>query len=89
MAAMDINTAVATIERFLGTYRAAHPAWAPTETRLNPSGDENNTIKLWFNFGPGVGEDQLSVLEQEFRDALLQAHPEVKGYTLSMRLQAF
>jgi hypothetical protein len=89
MAAMDINRAVAVIEVFLDKYRGSHPGWAPVEVRVNPSGDEQATIKLWLNFGPGVVEDKLPALEQEFRDALLEAHPEVKGYTLAMRSQAF
>ncbi|MBI5481489.1 MAG: hypothetical protein HY906_21710 [Deltaproteobacteria bacterium] len=86
---MDINRAVAVIEVFLDKYRGSHPGWAPVETRVNPSGDDKNAVKLWLNFGPDVAEDKLPALEQEFQDALLEAHPEVKGLTLAIRSQAF
>ena len=86
---MDINRAVAVIDEYLEKYRAAHPGRAPVEARVNPSGDEAGAIKLWLNFGPDVAEDQLPALEQELRDALLEAHPEVKGFKLAVRSQAF
>ena len=89
MFAMDINRAVALIEEYVEKYRGAHPGKAPVESRVNPSGDEKTAIKLWFNFGPDVAEDQLPALEQQFRDALLEAHPELKGFTLAKRSQAF
>jgi hypothetical protein len=86
---MDINDAVAAIEQFVRTYHASRPAWAPTESRILPSGDEQNTIKLWFNFGPDADEAALPALEQEFLVALTAAHPEVAAYALAIRVQAF
>jgi len=87
--AMDINKAVVLIEEYLEKYRGAHPGNAPVEAKVNPSGDEKDAIKLWLNFGPDVAADELKQREQALRDALLEAHPELKGLTLAVRSQAF
>jgi hypothetical protein len=86
---MDINRAVVLVEEYVEKYRGAHPGRAPVEAKVNPSGDDKNAIKLWLNFGPDVAEDQLPALEQDLRDALLAAHPELQGFTLAVRSQAF
>jgi hypothetical protein len=89
MTGMDINQAVTVIEEYLEKYRGAHPGRAPVEAKVNPSGDEKDAIKLWLNFGPDAAADELPKLEQELRDALLGTHPELKGFKLAVRSQAF
>jgi hypothetical protein len=89
MTAMDINKAVALVDAFVEDYRTSHAGRAPIEAKVNPSGDEKDVIKLWLNFGPDATEDKLPALEEELRDALLQAHPEVKEFTFRVRSQAF
>jgi hypothetical protein len=86
---MDINQAVTVIEAYLEKYREAHPGRAPVETRVNPSGDEKDAIKVWLNFGADADAAKLPELEQALRDALLEAHPELKGITLRVRSQGF
>jgi hypothetical protein len=86
---MDIYEAITMIEKFLGSYGESHGAdpapWAPTETNVLPSGDENNTIKIWFNFGPDVDEAHVKELLRQFEDAVTTAHPEVKQFDLAVR----
>ncbi len=86
MPRMDINQAVTVIEQFLAQYRGAHK---PVESKVNPSGDERDAIKVWLNFGPHATEKELPALEKELQDALLAAHPELAGITLRVRSQAF
>jgi hypothetical protein len=90
---MDIYNAIQNIEKFLQTYPDEHGAepvgWAPTETRLLPSGDEKNTIKIWFNFGPDVDEKNVQRLLDQFEEALLKDYPDTKEFTLQVRGDAF
>jgi len=86
---MDIYEAIKIVETFLESYGESHggsPAsWAPTETTILPSGDENDTIKVWFNFGPDVDEAHVKPLLQQFEDAFTTAHPELKQFALHLR----
>ena len=86
---MDIYEAIKTIEQFLDKYAEDHGsepvAWAPTETKILPSGDENNTIKIWFGFGPDISDSDVKVLLRQFEDAVTGAHPEVKSFELAVR----
>jgi hypothetical protein len=90
---MDIYAAIQKIEKFLETYPDEHgdePAvWAPTESKLLPSGDDNDTIKIWFNFGPGVDEKYITRLLDQFEEAVTLDHPEIKRYSLELRGDAF
>ncbi len=90
---MNIYDAIGLIEQFLETYPSEHggvPApWAPTETRILPSGDDNDHIKLWFNFGPQVPEDQIRILLAQLEDGLAKDLPELSQYTLEIRGDAF
>jgi hypothetical protein len=90
---MDIYDAIKKIEKFMETYPGEHggaPApWAPTEAKLLPSGDENDTIKIWFNFGPGVEEKHVQVLLDQFEEAVIRDIPEVRSFSLHLRGDAF
>jgi len=86
---MEINQAVSTIEAFVDTYAKDTAGWKPVEVKILPSSDENDTIKIWFNFGPSVAEDELPALKQQFTDALKAAHPELSAYAWAVRAQAF
>ena len=89
MPAMDINTAVSVIQTYLENYREVRPERAPVESKVNPSGDVKDAVKVWLNFGPKAAEKELPTLEQELRGALLMAHPELKDFTLEVRSQGF
>jgi hypothetical protein len=85
---MDINQAVATIEEFLARYGKAHADQAPVEAKVNPSGDQKDAIKLWLNFG-AAAEGKEAALAKTLEAALLEAHPDLKAFTLAVRAQAF
>jgi hypothetical protein len=86
---MDINVAVETIEAFVERYRREHPTFAPVETQVRPSGDDQGAVKLWFNHGPEVAAERLAVLEAELVAALKAAHPELAAVRLEVRSEAF
>jgi hypothetical protein len=86
---MDINQAVSTVEAFVESYAKSTAGWKPTEVEIRPSGDEQNTIKIWINFGASVKAEDLTVLKQQFLDALEAAHPEVRSFSLTLRAEAF
>jgi hypothetical protein len=86
---MDINQAVSTIEAFVERHAKDTAGWQPVEVKVLPSSDENDTIKIWFNFGPTVSEDDLPALKQQFTDALKNAHPDVAAFAWEIRAQAF
>lgn len=74
---MDINEAAATIEKFFEQYRQQNDRFQPTETRVLPSGDAMDAIKIWFNFGPDVGEAEADERAEEAVAALREAHAEI------------
>lgn len=85
---MDINQAVGIVEAFLANYDNEHEDWNPTEIRVLPSGDENEVIKIWLNFGPDA-EDRVEPLRMRVIDALREAHPELdEAFTLEVRADA-
>jgi len=90
---MDIYDAIGKIENFLETYPDEHgdepAAWAPTESKILPSGDDNDAIKIWFNFGPDVDEKHIRKLLDQFEEAVSKDHAELKHYTLELRGDAF
>lgn len=86
---MDINQAVRRIEQFLETYQQSESDFTVVESQIVPSGDEQNTVKIWLNFGPDVAEDQLEPLRTRFVAALKQALPDVAGFDLAVRVDAF
>lgn len=89
---MDIYEAIRTIETFLETYgeKYAGPGtWAPAETKIVPSGDENDTIKIWFNLGDGIAETEVEPMRAAFVKDVTAAHPGLKSFTLSVRAEAF
>ncbi len=90
---MDIYDAIGKIEKFLESYPSEHgdePApWAPTETKILPSGDDADSIKIWFNFGAGVDNKHVQRLLDQFEEALLKDHAEIKDFTLEVRGDAF
>jgi len=90
---MNIYDAIGKIEKFLETYPAEHGAepvaWGPTETRLLPSGDDADTIKIWFNFGQSVPEKHVQRLLDQFEEVLVRDHPELGQFTLQVRGDAF
>lgn len=90
---MDIYDAIGKIEKFLEIYPDEHgiepAAWAPTETKILPSGDENDTIKIWFNFGPGVEDKHIQRLLDHFEVALTRDHPDTAQFSLQIRGDAF
>jgi len=86
---MDINDAVSKVEAFLEQFRSSHADWSPVEIRVLPSGDENDTIKIWINFGEDAENDDVDALADRAIVALKQAHPEVAGaFTLAVRADA-
>lgn len=91
--AMDIYAAIQKIEKFLETYPDEHGAepapWAPTETRILPSGDDNDNIKIWFNFGPNVDEKHITRLLDQFEAAVSKDHPDTQQFHLELRGDAF
>jgi len=85
---MDINEAVGAIEAFLTKYNEDHDDWNPIEIRVLPSGDENEAIKIWLNFGPDAG-DQVEALRMRAIDALRETHPDLeKDFSLEVRADA-
>ncbi len=84
---IDVNRAVEIVETFLSEYRDPQ-RWNPRETRVLPSGDYPKNIKIWFNFGPGVTEDELEELKNEPLGALRKEHPELEGFTLEIRVDS-
>jgi hypothetical protein len=90
---MDIYDAIKKIGKLLEAYRGEHgdaPApWAPTEVKILPSGDENDTIKIWFNFGPDVQEEHVQPLLDQFEEAVIRDLPEVGSFSLHLRGDAF
>ena len=90
---MDIYEAIQKIERFLETYPEEHggdPApWRPVEVKLLPSGDENDTIKVWFNFGAEVSEPHVKTLLDQFEEAAHRDIPALRDFTLHIRGDAF
>ena len=86
---MDINEAVTTVDKFLREYNEANDEWNPIEIRVLPSGDENDEIKVWFNFGSEVVEAELEALKGKAEAALTEAHAEVmKAFTVEVRADA-
>ncbi len=90
---MDIYDAIGKIEKFLETYPDEHGdepvSWSPTETKILPSGDDADTIKLWFNFGNNVDEKHIERLLDQFEQAFTKDHPDTKQFTLQIRGDAF
>ena len=90
---MDIYEAIGKIEQFLMTYPQEHGAdpapWAPVEAKILPSADDNDTIKIWFNFGPSVDEKHIARLLAQFEEAVVLDYPETKAFTLEVRGDAF
>ncbi len=89
---MDIYEAIKKIEAFSETYPDAYSGvgkWAPTETKIVPSGDDADHIKIWFNLGEGLDGDQVEAMRKQFLHDLHQAHPEVEDFTLEVRVEAF
>ena len=74
---MDINQAADTIEKFFEQYRQQNDRFQPTETRVLPSGDAMDAIKIWFNFGPDLDEAEADARAEEAVAALREAHAEV------------
>lgn len=84
---MDINDAVTTIESFFESYR--NDAWSPTEIRTLPSGDSKDAIKIFFNFGPDVGDGEVDALKDAGIAALREAHPDIaETFALEVRAVA-
>jgi hypothetical protein len=83
---MDINEAVAAVEKFLTKYNEDNDDWNPTEIRVLPSGDEKDAIKVWLNFGPDVAEADVDALKTRCSEALAEAHPDIdKAFTVEVR----
>jgi hypothetical protein len=55
---MDINAAAEAIDKFLQGYTGAGGR-KPVETRVLPSGDQKNQIKVWVNLGAAAEQDDL------------------------------
>lgn len=89
---MTIFEAITIIEKFLETYGEKYPgpgSWAPVETKLVPSGDEQNTIKLWLNLGSELSEADLPKAREQLLGDLTAAHPELAAFTLALRVEGF
>jgi hypothetical protein len=85
---MDINEAVGAVEKFLTKYNEDNDDWNPTEIRVLPSGDENESIKIWLNFGPDADGD-VEALRMRAIDALKESHPDLEEhFTLEIRADA-
>ena len=81
-----MEEALKTVEDFLAEYQANND-WNPVEIRVLPSGDEQDHIKIWFNFGDGVTD--VEPLKQVVIDAMKAAHPELGEFQLEVRADAF
>ncbi len=89
---MDIYEAIDIIERYAQGYGERYEgpgSWAPTETRIVPSGDENDTIKIWFNLGEGLSDAQVEAQRQRFVADLKEDHPQVTAFNLAVRAESF
>ena len=78
-----MDEALPAVEAFLLRYKEDHEDWSPEEIRVLPSGDQNDAIKIWFNFPEGT--DDLDALKKRAIDALTEAHPEVGEFQLEVR----
>ncbi len=78
-----MDEALPAIEAFLLRYKEDHEDWSPQEIRVLPSGDEQDHIKIWFNFPDGTTD--VDALKQVAIDALTAAHPEVGEFQLEVR----
>ncbi len=85
---MDINGASVAIETFLQGY-AGRGGRTPTETRVHPSGDDMDAIKIWVNLGAAAEGDDLAAwcadAEAALKDAL---GDKVGAFTLELRADA-
>jgi len=86
MVPMTMEDALKAIEDFLAEYQANHD-WNPVETKVLPSGDEADHIKIWFNFGEGATD--VDSLKNQPIEALKAAHPELSEFTIEVRADAF
>jgi hypothetical protein len=84
---MDINVASETIDKFLQGY-TGRSGRKPTETRVHPSGDDMNAIKIWVNLGADAEADDLTAWCADCEVAIRKAHPDVGTYTLELRADA-
>lgn len=80
---MTMDEALQAIEAFFLRYKEDHEDWSPSEIRVLPSGDQNDSIKIWFNFPEGT--DDTDALKQTAVDALTAAHPDVSEFQLEVR----
>jgi len=84
---VNMDDAVQTVEEFLEEYSEDND-WAVVEIRVLPSGDENDTIKVWISFDGDSNEDDLDALKKEAIDALRDANPELDDFSLEVRTNA-
>lgn len=80
---MTMDEALQAIEAFLLRYKEDHDDWNPSEIRVLPSGDEQDHIKIWFNFPDGTAN--VDGLKDAAVEALTAAHPEVSEFQLEVR----
>ena len=82
---MDINRTAEAIDVFLKGYKG-RGGRGPVETRVNPSGDDMQAIKVWVNLGADAESDDLEAWCADAEAAIRKGMgADVEPYTLEMR----
>jgi hypothetical protein len=87
LAGMDINAAAVAVDRFLQGYDGG--GRRPVETRVHPSGDDLNAIKVWVNLGADADADDLEAWCEAAEQAIrAELGDDVARYRLEVRADA-
>jgi hypothetical protein len=84
---MDINAAAEQVDAFLRSYTGKGGRRA-VETRVLPSGDEANRIKVWVNLGPDAENEDLEAWAAECDAAVRLALPACTAFDFKVRADA-
>jgi hypothetical protein len=84
---VEINDAVRVVEALVERFRVEQ-GWGAAEVHVLPSGDEQESIKVWIGFSDPVREPALGARKRALAEALRKASPELAEIHIEVRAES-